>query len=839
MLWHFLVARVLPGPPSPTNRRESRMWTDLRIDVADVVRTLGRHPRFVAGVSLALGIGVGSVAAVFSMANQLLLRPLPGTGNSEGAAFLEFNLPERRQVGVSGPDLEALRREATLLEGFTTYDNVRLQASVGGARPVAVEGYTVYGDYFEVLGVRPLLGRLLSAEESGPDADPLVAVISQNLWERLFDKSPDVVGRRFDVRGHAFTVVGVVAGGFRGTDLSWPIDAWLPRSAFAPLESYPQERLGSRESRLNQWFLVRVRPGVALAAAQAELDALVANLVGSGEGGDYLSGVRTALHGGFVPALITERVQRTLVVLGAASGLLLVITCANVANVMLVRGVQRRSDAAVRRALGASAGRLARRRLLEAFLLAMTGTITGLGVAALVSHLFRGVRVLGLPGFEAFSVDVRVVLFATCAAIVTALLSGTLPAILAARFDVTRALRDGGDRSTSRHGFVRGGISALQIGLSLTLLVGCVLLVRTVRNVYSVDAGMTLDGVTALTFDMERDRPELAELDARHRELLAAVRSVASVEAAALHGWYGPYDGMLSTRIARIEQPDLTIETGIQWVTPGWFELFEVDASSGRTLREPDWSAASPMPVVITAALAERLFGQQQAVGRTAMLGQRTQINEVEIVGVVSNVRSVDLRLPPDEAVFVPHTTQPALLATLTILFRASDAATVPAVRRAVEMVVPHLPVPEPAPLTDRVNAQLAEQLVFARLLTLLAGIAIVLSVFGLYGVIAFAVAGRRREFGIRIAVGADGAHIGKLVLQTAVWIVLFGTAFGLAGAYYLARLLESRLFGIAAVDAASYAGAAGLLALVATLACWIPTRSAMKTDPVATLKAE
>jgi hypothetical protein len=296
----------------------------------------------------------------------------------------------------------------------------------------------------------------------------------------------------------------------------------------------------------------------------------------------------------------------------------------------------------------------------------------------------------------------------------------------------------------------------------------------------------------------------------------------------------------LPTRIARLEQPDDPIEAGIQWVTPGWFELFDVRAVSGRTLRDPDWSAASPIPVVLTAHLADRIFTGQDAIGRRLLLlGPRRLVEEVEIVGVVGGIRSIDLRRPPDEAMFVPYTSQPALLATLTILLRVSDPAALPAVKRAVETVVPHLPVPEPAPLTARLDAQLAEQRVFARLLALLAGMAVVLSAFGLYGVLAFTVAGRRREIGIRMALGADGRRINRLVLQSAVGTVLVGTAFGLAGAYCLGRLLGSRLFGVGAVDPASYAGAAGLLAFVAALACWMPARSAAKTDPIATLKAE
>ncbi|HUG38681.1 MAG TPA: ABC transporter permease, partial [Candidatus Limnocylindrales bacterium] len=682
------------------------MIAQLRTDLADVVRTLRRSPKFTAVATLTLGLGVGSATAVFSIANQLLLRPIPGVADADGAAYLEFRSSERPSVGLSGPDFEALRREATLLEGLASYDNVSFHASTGSTRPVDVQAYTVYGDYFEILGVQPLVGRLLTARESGVAADPFVAVISEELWERLFARSPDVVGRPFEARGRRYTIVGVAGGGFRGTDRSWPVDAWLPRSAFGSLEGYPVERLASRESRLNQWFLARPRPGVSLVTAEAEVDALLARLVEDvGEASDYLADVRAALQGGVLPTAVRDRLERTLGVLGGAAALLLLITCANVANLLLLRGLERRGDTAVRRAFGASAGRVVRWRLLEALVVAALGTVTGLAVATQVSRLFEGFSLWGMPGLEGVSLDPRIVAFSAVAVLLTALLAGALPAAVGTRSGPAEALRDAGRPSTVRNAALRGAMSALQIALSLTLLTGSLLLVRTVRNLHSVDAGLGIEGVTALTFDMERDLPEITALDARHRDLLAAVRAVPGVEAAALHGWYGPYRGMLSTRIALPGAPDATAETGVHWVTPGWFHTFEVRPLRGRTFDERDWRAASPLPVVMTAPLAERLFGHVDVVGRRARLGQRGRIDDVEIVGVVGELRTVDLRQPPDEAVFLPHTTERALLATLTVVFRASDGAAAAEVRRAVESVVPHLPIPEPAPLADRIDA--------------------------------------------------------------------------------------------------------------------------------------
>lgn len=827
------------GRPPTAARGGGSIPGDFVADLRHTVRTLRRQPVFVIVVALTLGVGVGSAGAVFGMVNQLLLRPVPGVADPGGAAFLEFHTAERRGIGLSGPDVEEIRRSATLFEGFATYDYIGVLASVDGARPIDTRAYTVYGDYFELLDVRPLAGRLLRADETGPDADPFVAVITERLWAALFNRSPDVVGAQFQTNGATLSVLGVVGGGFRGTDQYWDVDIWLPRSAFVPVADYPRRYLWSRESRLNQDFVVRPQRGTSLEVAQDQVNQILQGLADL-DPGSYVSELRATLHPGLLPPYMRQLLYATLGVLAGAVMLVLMIPCANVANLLLARGIHRRGEVAVRRALGASVGRITRQWLAESLLLGSFGALVGLAIAWLIGLTIRGESVWGLPNFEGFVFDARAVGFAGAAILVTTLLFGTLPAVLAGRFDLPGGLRSAGAQATGRRSVIRRGMSALQIALSLTLLIGSILLGRTVRNLYAVDSRFTAEGVSVLTLRVGMLRLEAPAEETLHREVLAAVQDVPGVQAAALDA-DGPYSarrpvGQIAIPGPSDDDPEMA---DMHWVSPGWFELLGIGAVSGRTFRGPDWNWSGPLRVIVTAPLAGRLFGRADVVGQTVLVGRRKP-EEAEIVGVVGDLRLRDLRSPPDEAFFLPYPTL-GLRGTVTILVRTSgsDARVTDAVRGAVEAVVPSLPVPLPTPLTDRIDVQLSEQRIFARLLGLLSSLAVLLAAVGLYGVVAFEWAGRKREFGIRLALGADGRRISRLVLRSAATIVVWGTLFGLAGAYGLSRVIESRLFGVAAVDVTSYVAAVALLSVVAVLACWVPGAAAVRVDPVDTLRAE
>jgi len=733
-------------------------------------RGLLRQPGLVFVVTLTLGIGVGAAATVFGLANEVLLRPPPDVTNPGGAAFVSFDTPTRRQDGIAGPDVIALREFATTLSGFATWDGLNhVHASLPGVRPLKVHGASIHGDYFEVLGVRPLLGRLLPAAETGPGVDLFRVVISERLWDELFHRSPDVVGRTLLLNDSAFTVLGVVAGGFRGMIRGeWSTDFWTPRAVVGVpgFGGPPTEALWSTRSELNQAFVVRPRPGFSTATAERELNAILDRLAEADPGrAEFLRSLQANVHGGLhLPPPYRYYIAPLLGVLAVAGFLILILPCVNVANLLLVRALDARGQVAVRRALGASRGSVARQALIESFLLGLLGTAAGLLMAALLALAIRGESLMGLPGFDGFTVDTRVLVFAAAAVLLTAVLSGTLPALFTARTHPAGALRRAGRQSTERQGYLRSGLAALQLALSLTLLVAGLLAVRTVRNLYEVDPGFRVADVQVLTLDLVLvGRPEGSAFDALRRRLEEGLRSVPGVETVAFHGVFGPFDGNASDNIlpAGREEP---VRVTRHSVTPEWFEALDVVPLTGRVLRPGDALEQGVRPIVLTAPLARRLFGRVNAVGERVRTGWRL-VQEAQVVGVVGELRLGRLTSPPEEAWFDAYPGDQT--SPMTILVRtAGEAVPGERLRQAVEEAAPGVPSPTVESLEDRVAIQLAEQRILARLLSLLATLAVLLAGVGLYGVLAYNARGRRREFALRMALGADGRRIGALVLK-------------------------------------------------------------------------
>jgi predicted permease len=816
-----------------------RLETLLRLpaDVRHAARSLTRQPRFTAVVALTLGVGVGAAGAVFALTNALLLRGPEGVPDPDGAAFVMFGTSERPSQGISGPAAEEIRRSATLLDGLATYETGLARVVVEGVRPVDIRASAVYGDYFELLGVRAAAGRLLGADETGPDAEPRVAVISEQLARQLFGEPSRAVGRQIELDRQLLTVLGVAGFGFRGTVRSWQADVWLPISSNR--NGYPPDRFWSAQSRPLQFFIARPRIGADARGIEGQINQILDRLFdGDAEGHSYLRELRASVHPGLMSPFERQRVEGTLEILSAGALLLLLVTCANVANLLIVRGVYRRHDVALARALGASGGRIARERLAESFVLAMLGVTVGVALAWLISATFRGVSLFGLPEFQGLELEPVVIAFAAAAVLVTAALFGTLPAVLASRFDVSSTLREEGTQTTARSGLVRYGISVVQIALSLTLLIGSALLVRSVRNLYAVDIGIKLEGVHVHTFDLTSGTPrEGPELDALYQRMLNAVEAVHGAHLPALNSHYGPYQSALRYRIVPVERSgEEAVAARVNWVTSNWFELLGVPVITGRTLTAAD-AGSGPLRAVLTAALATRLFGSTDVVGRTVRVGIRA-FEEAEIVGVVGDVRLMTLDGPPDETFFLPRA--PAGLGgAVTLLFRTDAPEVAAAVHRELEAALPEMPVELPTPLAGRIDLGLVEQRLFAKVLTLFSTLAVVLAAVGLFGVVSFAVAQRRREFGIRIALGADGARLRSLVLRAAGVIVVLGIGAGVIVASTLSRLIEARLFGVDAADLSSYLGAAALMGIVALVACWIPAREALGTNPVDALRAE
>ena len=827
------------GPPSV--RWGSEVFSDMRF----AIRSMRREGRFVALAVITLALGVGSSAAVFGMVDQLLLRPLPGVGDGNGAAYLQFRSveePNRTQGrGIATLDFDELRRSATLLSGIASFGNVSLKISAGDARPVRVYGNTVYGDFFETLRAWPTAGRLLSASDTELGSDPLKAVISEELARKLFGSVDAAPGKSVQMNDEMVAVVGVAGGGFAGAERGFHTDVWLPYGALVPLVGFTAERLVDRESVMHGDIIVRPNSGVGANAVQAQVDEILDRLEQAGnESGPYLADLQAWVFEGLhTPPIVRAATYSSLRMLAIVVGLVLLLACANVANLLLFRNAQRRGSVATLRALGASPGRIARQHLALSLIIGVLGALTGIGVGWLISLPFQGAGLMGMPTFEGPVLDKRVLGFAVAACGLTTLLFGTLPALLAGRFDLAGSLRSSTGRDTGRLAKVRSALSVVQLSLGMALLVGALLLVRTMQNLYSVELGIDPEGISALTLNLPGDLPP-EDQESLFRRLLAAVQTLPEVQGAAGDA-YGPFGPSFIGRIRLPETPDgQDLRTKMLPVTPGWFELLNVRTVSGRPFWDTDWGSGAKSIVILTESLAYRLFGRTDVAGRVVEAGFGRP-EPMEIIGVVADIRSAYHPDRPEDTFFVMPAAMPRGLSYFTLLMGVHpfNPEVANRIRSVVEAELPDEPVPDPQPISNRLDDINEEARVYSTLLALLSAIAVILSAVGLYGVVAFTVAARQREFGVRLALGADGSRIARLVARNVSAIVGSGTALGLAGAYSLSQLLQNRLFGVAPLDPASYAGAVAIFSVVAVVACWSPTLRAIRVDPATTLREE
>jgi putative ABC transport system permease protein len=825
------------------------MLRDLLADLRSALRSLRREPGFVLLAVLTLAVGVGCTATVFGMVNQLVLSPLPGVRDPDRAAYLEMNEPPGARFQtptLNTPDFDELRQAATLLSGLASSGPSGMpQVSSGGGPAVRVTTATVYGQFFHILGVQPAEGRLLRADESL--GDPRIAVISQELRAKLFGDVKNVAGRTIQVDGQSVTIVGVAGGGFQGLDRRIPVQMWLPFSSLTVFNGFKPEDLTGRDfggHRGNAWqegLVARLKPGVSVEAAEAQLRTLLRDLAAEHPDDAYLLKANPVLVPGLpLSPQVVSFVSRSLTLFAGAVVLVLLIACANVATLLLMRNITRRGAIATWRALGASPGRITRRHLTESALLAALGTAAGLGVAWLFAALFHGLRITRvLPALNGFTVDLRVLAFAVAAAVVTLLIFGAVPAMLSGRFDLAATLQAAGSRETHGMAGLRRLLSTAQIAVSITLLTGAALLIRTVHNLYAIDTGLSLDGVSTLALGSPGALGSSSELAGVYRNVLDAVGQAPGVESVGL-GMRNPLSQTVTqTAVAMPESPDRTTFRNVRPVTTGWFRTLGVHMVDGRPFTDEEGQpGAATLPIVLTTSMARHLFGRTDVVGRKLLVNVG-DMRRATVVGVSQDMRLPDAPDRPLDAIFLPMASFPVPSVTLVVRTRSLDAGTARGIQQALDGVLPNPVPPGLAPINSSYAELFAAQRTLGRLLEILSILAAILAAVGLYGVIAFSVAQRRREFGIRVALGAEARGIARLVLGNAAAIVVVGTGVGLVGAYMLSILLANQLYGVAQVDPLSYGGAALLFALVAALACWMPARAAMRADPVETLREE
>jgi len=823
-------------------------------DITYAVRGLRKNAGFTLVVVLTLACGIGANAAIFSLLDQVILRRLPVRAPSE-LVFLDgpgaFRGRTFNAMTFSYPMYTDLRDRNEVFTGVLARFPTAMTVAWNG-RSERVSGDLVSGNYFDVLGIRPALGRVFNAaDDRTPGAHP-IAVLSYGFWQRRFGGDSSVLNKTLTVNGHALTIVGVAASGFSGLEVGTTSDVMAPMMMKAEMTPTWND-LDNRRSR---WVTImgRLKPGVTADAAEVQLNVVYKQAnqleiqaltdVSDAFRQRFLSKHLEVLDAGRGVSDLRRQFSTPLTVLMCMVGVVLLIACANVANLLLARSTARQKEIAVRLALGAGRGRIVRQHLIESLVLAAMGGTVGIALAMWTGRLLLA-ALPGDPTTQTLSAspDARVVGFTLLLAVVTAVLFGIGPALAATRAVVVTTLKDeaGGVVGGSRQARVRQALVIGQVALSMMLLAGAGLFARSLFNLRSVDAGFSLDNL--LTFSVDPtlsgyEAPRALSLFDRTQEALAAVPVVRDVSMSEMGAFTGNGWSMTVKVDGYQSKEDEDMNPSVDGIGPRYFATMGVPLVAGREFTPADAQGA-PKVAIINETMAQYFFRDTNPVGRRFGFG-RGKATDVEIVGVVKDARTAQLNEKPRRFVYIPYK-QNEDVTQLTFIVRASGdaAAAASAVRQAMQRLDPNLPIFDMKPMTAQVSESLYVERMVAALSVSFGALATLLAAIGLYGVMSYAVARRTREIGIRMALGAERGGVMWIVLKEVVILALAGVGIGLAGAFFLGRQVESQLFGLSPQDPATLAAAVAILLGVALVAGLVPARRATAIDPLVALRTD
>ena len=824
------------GRERDRQRSRAEYLRELRDDMAFGLRQLARAPSFAVVAICTLALGIGATAAVFSALHAVVLRPLPFVDPERVVKVI----PTRRGDPLGAASAAEFATVRALRGAFARVAGAISGAGftfVTGDAPEVVGGAFVTSEYLRVFGVPPALGRDLLPSDDVPGA-ARVAVLSHRLWTRIFGADPRILGRGLRINEETFTVVGIMPPRFDITASS--DELWVPlRLSSTDLQS--------NDGRFLQ-IVARVAPGVSLAKAGASAAAGVGALALKRSDGARDIGARVSR---FADELTGDYRRRLYVLLGAV-GFVLLIACVNVANLLLARGSVRQKEVAIRAALGAGRGRLVRQHLAESLVLALVGATIGVALAFMLVRALVAISPEGVPRLDQARVDGTVLAFTLGIAALTSVLVGLLPAMRSAGEAVQGTLREGGRGSAGGvRDRMRATLVGVEVALALTLLTGAGLLIRTALAVQRVDPGFAPAHVLAARLLLPAARyPDAPAIVRAYGAIQEAVARVPGVRGAALVSVV-PISG--SNMRAGVDPEDRPARPGervsaeLRLASAGYFATMGIPLLDGRDLQRTD-DAGAPRVVVISQALAKRLWPAERAIGKRidAVSFDPGKRNWMEVVGVVGDLRDVALVQPAGPAIYLPFAQTPpplwpAVQRSLVVVARTTPDpnSVVRAVRQAVATVDSSLPLAD----VHTMEWFLATSLETARFNTLLLSalgvVALVLASIGVYGVVAYYVSQRTREIGVRLALGATAAHIWRLVLRRGLAPIVGGALAGAALSLATARLLEGQLYGVPTHDPATLAAVGLLLLLVSVLAAFVPARRAMRVAPAVALSAE
>jgi putative ABC transport system permease protein len=826
------------------------IWKDLRF----AARTFAQRPAFTSIVVLTLGLAIGSNVAIFSVANAVLLRPLPFE-EPERLVLIWNRMANanRPNAPVSGPDFLDYRDQTTKFEGFA--GAIAVEATITGEeRPEQVMvGWTTV-NLFEVLGVRLFMGRDFEPADATPidpkvfldpnaEIPPGVLILTHGMWQRQFGADPRVLGKTIQLDGHASVIVGVLPEDFR---LYLPAYAGMPTNidmwGAIPIDFSTNPRDG-------EWLTVvsRLKPNVTLEQAQSEMDALAARFR---EQFQHHRNVGMEIVVNSMHRDVVDHVRPQLLTLLAAAGFVLLIACSNVANLLLVRSSEREREIAVRAALGGGRGRIVAQMLTESLVLAGAGGVLGLFLGWVGIRIVLAMRLEGLPRLDAVGIDGNVLLFAAAASLVAACLFGATPALRAGRANLADALKDrGSDAGSARRNKVRTALVVVEVALSLVLLIGAGLMLRSFTKLQQVDPGFDTKNVLTLKVPLPffkyrgpEERVSFFERLRERIETLPGVESVGGVTPLPLSGgdqyWVQPYGRDNAT-----EEEWAANRADYRAVVPGYTEALGIELRSGRTLVDADNQEGALGVVVIDERLAELTWPDDDPVGKGMQIVRfdfetmQMQRVPVQVVGVVRRVRSESLTGDGRGAIYYPYRVFPWWPMSVAVRGSADPSSLTTAIRREVAALDADVPIADVRLMGDYVDEAMAPTRFTLTLVGVFAALALLLSSVGLYGVISYSLRQRFQEFGVRIAFGAGSQNIVRMVVSHGLFLALSGVALGLVAALALTRTASSLLFGVSPMDPVTFAGIPVLLVGVTTIASYIPARRATRIDPVNALR--
>jgi putative ABC transport system permease protein len=789
---------------------------DLRFAVRSYLRTPGIT--LLAVVTLALGIGAN--AAIFSVIHNVLLAPLPYPSADRVLIAWRYN-PKLGDVSVS-PSIKDVEnwRKAEGLEGIAAFANVPMVLA-SGEEPESLKGVRVDPGLFAFAGVKPAVGRLFNAEDAASEAAGRVVMLSDGLWRRRFGGDAGAIGLRVELDDKSYEIVGVLPASFR-----------LPLTdvdVVVPLTPPPPPAKGARDVRTSVSVLVRLKPGVIPEVAASQMAGAGVEQVGLGTGW-VVRLMRPSETSG-------PTFKRALYVLLGAVACVLLIACANVANIILGRNAARQREIAVRVAIGASRGRLVRQLLTENLVLAIAGGAAGLALGLSGVQAISALRPPQMRQLADLRIDADVFLFALAASILTGLAFGLLPAIAATRGRTAEALKQGARTAGSARSLGRRVLTVAEIALALVLLSGAGLLLRSYERLLSADMGFNPAGLLSLEIDLPQSRyPTPQAQGAFADDLLARVRGLPGVKQAMLTSGVPPAGGLIFGQLEIEGKPaanGVPAMFGGGFVQPGFFEALRIPVREGRTFQESDLKADS---VIVNEAAAREYWPGQSAIGRKLRLGPRGDWSEV--VGVVANLRVEHGQRGPQ--IYFPLVDAAAAPGVSLLVATSGDPRDMLApVKAQARTIDPKLPVQEIETVEQAVSEAHARPRFNLVLLSVFAGLGLVLAMIGIYGVVSHSVSVRTQEIGVRLALGALPGDIRRGVLGEAVKLAAIGAAIGIAGALGAGRAMSSLLFEVTPNDPLTLAAVATLLAAIALLAAWLPARRAMRVDPMVALRAE